>query len=122
MAEIYPNLVVRGKDNQVETVQYYKLDAMLLNEVQKLAKVHAEDSDQIARLEAQVAELRQQDKMQQGELAQLRAQIQGIQAALAGSNSVPRNNEASMRNRNRVTNDLSSNFTHSFFGSPSDKR
>jgi hypothetical protein len=34
--EVYPDLVVKGKDGQVETVQYQKLTPMLLNEVQKL--------------------------------------------------------------------------------------
>jgi hypothetical protein len=36
VAEVYPDLVVRGKDGQVETVQYQKLTPMLLNELQKL--------------------------------------------------------------------------------------
>ena len=36
VAEVYPDLVVRGKDGQLETVQYHKLTPMLLNEVQKL--------------------------------------------------------------------------------------
>ena len=44
----------RNKDGQIETVQYYKLDAMLLNEVQKLAKAHAADQAEIARLQSQV--------------------------------------------------------------------
>src|ERR1700736_1971536 len=35
VAEVYPDLIVRGKDGQVETVQYHKLTPMLLNEVQK---------------------------------------------------------------------------------------
>src|ERR1700738_1542953 len=36
VAKIYPDLVVRGRDGQVETVQYHKLTPMLLNEVRKL--------------------------------------------------------------------------------------
>ena len=36
VAELYPDLVVRGRDGQVETVQYHKLTPMLLNEVRKL--------------------------------------------------------------------------------------
>lgn len=35
VAEVYPELVAHDQDGQIETVQYYKLDAMLLNEVQK---------------------------------------------------------------------------------------
>jgi Chaperone of endosialidase len=34
--EIYPDLVVKDRDGQVQTVQYQKLVPMLLNELQKL--------------------------------------------------------------------------------------
>jgi len=81
VAEVYPDLVVRGKDGQVETVQYYKLDAMLLNEVQKLAERHAADQAEIAKLDAQIAEQRKQAQEQQAAVAQLQAQISMIQVA-----------------------------------------
>jgi hypothetical protein len=35
VAEVYPDLVVRGTDGQIQTVQYQKLTPMLLNELQK---------------------------------------------------------------------------------------
>jgi hypothetical protein len=35
VAEIYPDLVVRGADGKIETVQYQKLTPMLLNELQR---------------------------------------------------------------------------------------
>ena len=35
VAEIYPELVVKNDEGQVQTVQYHKLNSMLLNEVQK---------------------------------------------------------------------------------------
>jgi hypothetical protein len=35
VAEVYPGLVTYAPDGQVETVQYHKVNAMLLNEVQK---------------------------------------------------------------------------------------
>jgi hypothetical protein len=35
VAEVYPDLVVRNADGQIQTVQYQKLTPMLLNEVQK---------------------------------------------------------------------------------------
>lgn len=35
VAEVYPDLVVKGADGQIQTVQYQKLTPMLLNEVQK---------------------------------------------------------------------------------------
>ena len=35
VAEVYPDLVVRSADGQIETVKYQVLDSMLLNELQK---------------------------------------------------------------------------------------
>ena len=78
----------------METVQYYKLDAMLLNELQKQAKAHAADQERIAQLEAQteklqsqVAEQRKQGQEQQAAMKQLLAQMHGIQVRLASSRS-----------------------------------
>jgi hypothetical protein len=52
VAQIYPELVVRGKDRQIQTVQYQKLTPMLLNELQKQAEqIHSLD-DRLAALEA----------------------------------------------------------------------
>ena len=87
VADVYPDLVVRGKDGQIETVQYYKLDAMLLNEVQKLAKEHTVDQAEIARLESQVAEQAKQGQEQQAAMKQLLAQVHGIQVAMAKGSS-----------------------------------
>ena len=36
VADVYPDLVVKSADGQIQTVQYHKLTPMLLNEVQKL--------------------------------------------------------------------------------------
>jgi hypothetical protein len=85
VAEVYPDLVARNKNGQVETVQYYKLDAMLLNEVQKLAKAHAADQAEIARLQSQVAEQAKQGQEQQAAMKQLLAQVHGIQVTLASA-------------------------------------
>lgn len=38
VAQVYPDLVVKGADGQIDTVQYQKLTPMLLNEVQKQAE------------------------------------------------------------------------------------
>jgi hypothetical protein len=35
VAEVYPDLVARSADGQIETVKYQVLDSMLLNELQK---------------------------------------------------------------------------------------
>ena len=46
--EVYPDLVAHLKNGEVETVQYHKINAMLLNEVQKQ---HREITDLKARLD-----------------------------------------------------------------------
>jgi hypothetical protein len=57
VAEVYPDLVVYNNAGEVESVQYHKLPAMLLNEVQKQHGLNQEQQAQIARLEAQNSEL-----------------------------------------------------------------
>lgn len=63
VAEVYPDLVVKGKDGQIETVQYQKLTPMLLNEVQKqhaeVQKLHSELDQQHQRAEQQDETIRQ---------------------------------------------------------------
>jgi hypothetical protein len=87
VADVYPDLVVRGQDGQIETVQYYKLDAMLLNEVQKLSQANAADQAEIATLQLQVAEQRKQEQEQQAAIKQLLAQVHSIQATVASGRS-----------------------------------
>jgi hypothetical protein len=48
VAEVYPDLVVKGADGQLETVQYQKLTPMLLNELQK-QRQRAQQQDEIIR-------------------------------------------------------------------------
>lgn len=67
VAEVYPDLVVHGANGQVETVQYWKLDAMLLNELQK----------QHAEIEAQ-----------REELAILRTRLEAIESYLGSKEAV----------------------------------
>ncbi len=52
VAEVYPDLVVRNADGQIETVQYQKLTPMLLNELQKQNATIAALEERLARLEA----------------------------------------------------------------------
>jgi hypothetical protein len=66
VAEVYPDLVAHLADGQVETVQYHKINAMLLNEVQK----------QHRQLEAQHAVL----ETQQAEIEVLKARLAAIEA------------------------------------------
>ncbi len=106
VAEVFPDLVARNKDGQVETVQYWKLSAMLLNEIQKLSVHRSEDErqiaqdeqrigdlsrdreadrDEIAFLKSQIAEQRRQLEAQ---FAQLAAQVRGIQVAIRSKEAV----------------------------------
>jgi Chaperone of endosialidase len=50
VAAVYPQLVVHGRDGQVESVQYHQLPALLLNEMQKQHQT-------IQRLEQRIVEL-----------------------------------------------------------------
>ena len=62
VAQVYPELAVKGSDGQIETVQYQKLTPMLLNEVQKLnAKVFELESEreEMKSLQAQLGALRE---------------------------------------------------------------
>ena len=76
VAEVYPDLVARSADGQVETVKYQVLDSMLLNEVQRQ---QAEISSQ----KGQIRGLEQQNQHLQRRLARL-------EAALVSASGEPR--------------------------------
>jgi hypothetical protein len=47
VAEVYPDLVARDEDGQIQTVQYQKLTPMLLNEVQKEHKLLEQQAETV---------------------------------------------------------------------------
>ena len=55
VAEVFPDLIVKGPDGQVESVQYQKLTPMLLNELQKQ---YLENSQQTEQLRQQAETIR----------------------------------------------------------------
>lgn len=56
--EVYPELVARSADGEIETVKYRELPAMLLNEIQKMATRQAEVEDQLrTEIERQAGEI-----------------------------------------------------------------
>ncbi|MBP7777934.1 MAG: tail fiber domain-containing protein [Acidobacteria bacterium] len=57
VAEIYPDIVVRNADGEIETVQYHKVNAMLLNEVQKQYRDNQAQQREIDELRARLATL-----------------------------------------------------------------
>jgi hypothetical protein len=56
--KVYPELVIDDSDGRAETVAYQVLPAMLLNEVQKEHRDSERKSAKIARLTAQIAEMK----------------------------------------------------------------
>jgi hypothetical protein len=57
VAEVYPDLVARSSDGQVETVKYQLLDPMLLNELQKQHATITAQYEQIRSLEERLAKV-----------------------------------------------------------------
>ncbi len=65
VAEVYPDLVARLGDGTIETVQYHKVNAMLLNEVQKqYRRIEAQDERLAAQQRALDAQSRQLEALQ----------------------------------------------------------
>jgi hypothetical protein len=60
VAKVYPDLVVKGADGQIQTVQYQKLTPLLLNEVQKQHRLLEEQQQTIAQQSEAIQELKQQ--------------------------------------------------------------
>jgi hypothetical protein len=75
VAAVYPDMVARSADGQIETVKYQLLDPMLLNEVQRQ---HAEAQRQ----QAKIQDLEGLVKTQQAQIAQLVSNVKTIQASL----------------------------------------
>ena len=76
VAEVYPDLVARSADGQIETVKYQVLDSMLLNEVQR-------QQGEISSQKGQIRVLEQQNQDLQRRLARL-------EAALVSASGEPR--------------------------------
>ena len=55
--EVLPELVVRNRAGEIETVKYHELPAMLLNELQKMARRAEAAEDALRALERRLAKL-----------------------------------------------------------------
>jgi hypothetical protein len=64
VAEVYPELVVRGEKGEVESVQYHELIPMLLNELQKQQR--------------QIQQLTRQNQRQAGQNQRLSAEVEQL--------------------------------------------
>lgn len=58
VAEVYPDLVARSADGQIETVKYQVLTPMLLNELQRQEKELNAQRAEIEALREQISELK----------------------------------------------------------------
>jgi translation initiation factor IF-2 len=56
VAEVYPDLVARDADGQIQTVKYQKLTPLLLNEVQKEHRLLERQEETIAQQEKAAAQ------------------------------------------------------------------
>jgi hypothetical protein len=61
VAAVYPELVTKGADGKVESVQYHELIPMLLNEVQHQQRMLGMQAGQLTAQSQQVAELQAQN-------------------------------------------------------------
>jgi hypothetical protein len=83
VVEVAPELAGRGQDGQIDFVHYEKVNAMLLNEVQKQ---HHTIETQMKLLQSQQAEIGtrgEQIDAQQDRIRDLQQQISELRAALA---------------------------------------
>jgi len=71
VAEVYPDLVARSADGQIETVKYQLLDSMLVNELQKQSVTIASQKEQI--------------QAQEQHINSLEERLARVEAALSGS-------------------------------------
>jgi len=84
VAKVYPDLVIKGADGKVESVQYHELIPMLLNEVQHQQQALEAQAQQLAQLKAQNARL-QAALMEQN--AALAARLERLEAAARNSDA-----------------------------------
>jgi hypothetical protein len=103
VAQVYPDLVARSADGQIETVKYQLLDPMLLNEVQRQ---HAEAQLQQAVIRDQQMQIRDliktqkvHDLEQQNQIKAQQALLKTQQAQIAELVSNVRTIQASLRTR-----------------------
>jgi hypothetical protein len=76
VAEVYPDLVARSADGQIETVKYQVLDPMLLNELQRQNAMIAAQKEQIGAQEQHIRDQERQLRSLDERLARMEAALQ----------------------------------------------
>jgi hypothetical protein len=100
VAKVYPELVTRGTDGEVESVQYHELIPMLLNELQRQQQQLGVQSQEIAELRVQNTSLRAmlghmqaREEEQQEQRAAVATRLERLEK-VAGHQGLSRNNSA----------------------------
>ena len=90
MAEVNPGLVQFDQDGQPQTVLYHVLPTLLLNELQKRTVENQLQTSQIAKLSAQMAEVRADRDRERAERAALEGRVSAMAQTIAAQNRGPR--------------------------------
>jgi uncharacterized coiled-coil protein SlyX len=85
VAQVYPNLVARSADGQIETVKYQVLNCMLLNELQKQNATIAAQKDALASQQASLAAQQKEIRSLTERLARVEALLEATPATSAAS-------------------------------------
>ena len=85
VAEVYPDLVARSADGQIETVKYQVLDSMLLNELQKQNATIAAQREQIRGQEQQIRSQDEQARAQKEQIRSLEERLARVESVLTGT-------------------------------------
>ena len=88
VAEVYPDLVVRDADGQIQTVQYQKLTPMLLNEVQKEHRLLEQQAKTIGLLEETVQRQEKSAADQTETVQQLEKRLAALEAAQSSATAI----------------------------------
>ena len=94
VAEVNPDLVVRGADGELYTVRYDAINAMLLNEFLKQHEVFLKEHHKVEKLEATVARQQQGMEALAAQVKEQAGQIQKVSAEIGLNKSVARVAEA----------------------------
>ena len=90
VAEVDPQLVVRGRDGEIMAVHYEQISNMLLNEFLKEHKKVEEQQASIADLKSTVALQQKEMQVLTAQLKEQAAQIQKVSAQLEASKPAPK--------------------------------
>ena len=82
VAEIDPNLTMRGRDGQIESVRYNAINAMLLNEFLKEHKAFVEEQRKVQEQERTIAGLESCAAKQEATIAQQQTEMRTVMARL----------------------------------------